>query len=237
MQKRKQFYFPVFLHPNHDPFHLNRSGPDFYAMNIGTFLRWESKMGAFYKIAIGIIVGNFWPVIDADQSVWCVCNDLLSNECRCISRWTIVRNTWPKLVYLNIVIKNSCRAKKEKIRNSLAKGIDVKCVRWGGFVARKIHRKAISNAHSIAASMVNYCLLSHSVPYDASAHRFAAHLWWLYDYLAANKSHRAKCLCSDYTHPRRRRRIHRTSFCTIFRFLLFLFIGCRCVNLRSPFRP
>lgn len=114
MQKRKQFYFPVFLHPNHDPFHLNRSGPDFYAMNIGTFLRWESKMGAFYKIAIGIIVGNFWPVIDADQSVWCVCNDLLSNECRCISRWTIVRNTWPKLVYLNIVIKNSCRAKKRK---------------------------------------------------------------------------------------------------------------------------
>lgn len=32
-------------------------------------------------------------------------------------------------------------------------------------------------------------LLSHSVSFDGLAYRFPTHLWWLYDYLAANKSH------------------------------------------------
>lgn len=62
------------------------------------------------------------------------------------------------------------------------------------------------NVHSIDISMLNYyyCRIPYHIGRFLANRCSLAHLRWLHDYLAANKSHRAKCVWPDYTHPRRR---------------------------------
>lgn len=73
----------------------------------------------------------------------------------------------------------------------------------GWLISMKSIEDQISNIQSLFRWWI-IAIVAFRFVWRFGLYHFSTHLWWLYDYLAANKSHRTKCLCPDYTHPRRR---------------------------------
>lgn len=91
------------------------------------------------------------------------------------------------LVYLSFRYRvvSRCRNKEKKYQKAM------RACRAGMITEKKIllttNIKRSFNRYFDGEFIV--LMLSHSVSFDGFVYRFFTHLWWLYDYLAANKSH------------------------------------------------